>query len=159
MVSVVETEEEPLLSRRRSSDSIGLPGSHRRRLSTVSTSSRRSTILENILEEGPEEESLFKKNVFTILAVVAVGVAGWAIAWQSGVWVPAPTDDVPVTTDSSAGASILGYTSAICYLGYVLILSGGDFCLSFSRARIPQILKNYRDKSCEGKIVTLLSFE
>lgn len=122
MVSEVETEEEPLL-RRRSNDSTGLPGSHRRRLSTVSTSSRRSNPLTNILEEGdPEEGSLFKKNVFTILAVVAVGVAGWAIAWQSGVWVPAPTDDVPVATESPAGASILGYISAICYLGQVLSL-------------------------------------
>lgn len=117
IVPVVETEEEPLLSRRRSSDSTGLPGSHQRRLSTVSMSSRRSNILENIAEEGLEEEGLFKKNAFTILAVVAVGVAGWGVAWQSGVWVPAPVEDVPAVTESPAGASILGYISAVCYLG------------------------------------------
>ncbi|CAG8981511.1 hypothetical protein HYALB_00003083 [Hymenoscyphus albidus] len=130
----IETEEEPLL-RRRSSDSTGLPGSHRRRLSAVSTSSRRSNSLKDILDEGSlEEGSLFRKNFFTILAVVAVGVVGWAIAWQSGVWVPSPIEDVPVVTESSAGAKTLGYISAMCYLG----------------ARIPQIMKNYRDKSCEG---------
>jgi hypothetical protein len=37
----------------------------------------------------------------------------------------------------AVGASVLGYFSAVCYLG----------------ARIPQILKNYRDKSCEGEFI------
>jgi hypothetical protein len=38
------------------------------------------------------------------------------------------------------GAQILGYASAVCYLG----------------ARIPQIIKNQREKSCEG--LSLLFF-
>ncbi|CAG8948984.1 hypothetical protein HYFRA_00002111 [Hymenoscyphus fraxineus] len=119
----IETEEEPLL-RRRSSDSTGLPGSHRRRLSAVSTSSRRSNCRKDILDEGSlEEGSLFRKNFFTILAVVAVGVVGWAIAWQSGVWVPSPIEDVPVVTESSAGAKTLGYIS-LALLFFILALVG-----------------------------------
>jgi hypothetical protein len=54
----------------------------------------------------------------SILAVVAVGTAGWAIAWQSGVWVPTIDDgDVPETIQAAVGAKILGYASAVCYLG------------------------------------------
>ncbi|KAG9234089.1 putative glucan 1,3-beta-glucosidase [Amylocarpus encephaloides] len=91
-----------------------------------------------LLEDDSEESKPWVKNTFSILAVIAVGVAGWAIAWQSGVWVPSPVEDAPVANAEGAiGARILGYISAVCYLG----------------ARIPQIYKNYKDKSCEATLL------
>lgn len=59
------------------------------------------------------------RNTLSILAVIVVGAAGWAIAWQSGVWVPtAPEDDnIPAAAKTAIGAKILGYISALCYLG------------------------------------------
>lgn len=130
------SEEEPLLNRRRSSDTTGLPGSHRR---PSSINSHRHDTLSKILEEGENEnESHWKKNVLSILAVILAGALGWAIAWQSGVWLATPEEGagngVPHSTQIAVGAQILGYVSAVCYLG----------------ARIPQIIKNYQEKSCSG---------
>jgi hypothetical protein len=90
------------------------------------------------VEEGGSE---WIKNSLSIFGVCAVGAAGWAIAWKTGVWTPQPTsDDTTGSDDSPLGAQILGYASAVCYLG----------------ARIPQIIKNQREKSCEG--LSLLFF-
>ncbi|TVY54986.1 putative vacuolar amino acid transporter [Lachnellula suecica] len=132
----VGSEQEPLLTRRRSSDTLGLPGSHRRRSSARSGTSQRSDSLAKILEEDDSESgNSWVRNSLSILGVMLVGTAGWAVAWQAGVWRPSPVGDVPsVANETAFGAKILGYTSAVCYLG----------------ARIPQIVKNYRDKSCEG---------
>jgi hypothetical protein len=131
-------EEEPLLARRRRS-SIGLPGSHRRSDASA-LSRRRTSSLASIVEEGTGRKAWIK-NTVSILLVCIAGTAGWAIAWQSGVWKPTPElDDQVGGTPSPLGAQILGYASAVCYLG----------------ARIPQIVKNQRDKSCEG--LSLLFF-
>jgi hypothetical protein len=80
------------------------------------------------------------KNALSIVGVCVVGTAGWAIAWKSGVWVPQPQHNTEDTSDNPVGAMILGYASAVAYLG----------------ARIPQIIKNQREKSCEG--LSLLFF-
>jgi uncharacterized protein with PQ loop repeat len=130
--------EQPLLGRRRRS-SIGLPGSHRRS-SASAISRRRRSSLASIVEEGTGRKA-WVKNTVSIFLVCLAGTAGWAIAWQSGVWKPTPElDDQVGGTPSPLGAQILGYASAVCYLG----------------ARIPQIVKNQRDKSCEG--LSLLFF-
>ncbi len=114
-VTSTGTEEEPLLRRRRSSDTIGLPGSHRRRSSA--RSGRRDS-LSKILEEDDEDGNTWMRNVLSILGVIAVGTAGWAIAWQSGVWTPTPDDGgLMEPTKTALGAKILGYASAVCYLG------------------------------------------
>ena len=47
---------------------------------------------------------------------------------------------VPALARLRLGASVLGYISAVCYLG----------------ARIPQIIKNQKERSCEG--LSLLFF-
>jgi solute carrier family 66 (lysosomal lysine-arginine transporter), member 1 len=75
--------------------------------------------LSKILEEDDSPNANpWLRNALSILAVIAVGTAGWAIAWQSGVWVPTPEDgDVPETIQAAVGAKILGYASAVCYLG------------------------------------------
>jgi hypothetical protein len=88
------------------------------------------------VEEGGGE---WVKNSLSVVGVCVVGAAGWAIAWKTGVWSPQPLDEA-AGTDMALGAQLLGYASAVCYLG----------------ARIPQIIKNQRDKSCEG--LSLLFF-
>ena len=132
-----ESVEAPLLGRRDSSN-IGLPGSHRRE--SMASRKRRASSLPAIpdVEEGMSE---WVKNTASIVGVCLVGAAGWAIAWKTGVWVPQPTHgDAGESSESPLGAQILGYASAVCYLG----------------ARIPQIIKNQRERSCEG--LSLLFF-
>ncbi|RDW67015.1 hypothetical protein BP5796_09764 [Coleophoma crateriformis] len=133
--SVVSTssEQEPLLSRRRSSDNTGLPGSHRR-TSALSTRSVDGSLVK-IEEEQTSTARTWFNNTISILGVIALGVIGWGIAYQTKVWTPTPEHgDMPQTTEVAFGAEVLGYFSAICYLG----------------ARIPQILKNHKDRSVEG---------
>lgn len=111
----------PLLDRG-SSDNLGLPGS-RRRSSTASLrrrSSHRSNppgdTLSKILEEGDTGRK-WVKNTISVLAICVIGFAGWTIAWQSGVWSPTPIRDDGDSTNMAVGAQILGYLSAVCYLG------------------------------------------
>ncbi|CAL3972981.1 unnamed protein product [Diplocarpon coronariae] len=128
-----ENENRPLLARRRSTDTIGLPGSQRRRSSALSPG--RNSLSKILEEEDDAGMQAWLKNSLSIVGVVIAGTAGWAVAWQSGVWQPTPAlGDVTGPESTALGAKILGYTSAVCYLG----------------ARIPQILKNYSEKSCEG---------
>lgn len=65
------------------------------------------------------------RNTLSILGVLAVGAAGWAIAWQSGVWTPTVDDggDLNEAVKTAVGAKVLGYVSAVCYLGYVFFHS------------------------------------
>jgi hypothetical protein len=115
-VASAASEQEPLLTRRRSSDTIGLPGSHRRRSSA--RSGRRDSLTKILEEEESNDGNAWLRNTLSVLAVIAVGTAGWAIAWQSGVWTPTPEDvTIPEATQIAVGAKILGYASAVCYLG------------------------------------------
>lgn len=152
-----QSEETPLLhgnggtqpktpSHRRLTDvteeNLGLPGS-RRKSSTASRrrrSSGRRSSLDRILEE-PTRASTLVKNAVSILLVVAVGAAGWAAAWKTGAWRPTPVGEEGGDGGRGpVGAEVLGYASAVAYLG----------------ARIPQIVKNQRERSCEG--LSLLFF-
>lgn len=137
-VDAVVRENAPLLERRRT-ESLTIPGSATRRRSSAA-SRRRSSIREDplakILEEADENGArLWFKNIFSILAIIAVGSCGWAIAYQSGVWRPSSEKHAADDESMAVGAQVLGYLSAVAYLG----------------ARIPQIIKNAREKSCEGK--------
>jgi uncharacterized protein with PQ loop repeat len=173
--SSMSGETEPLLARQNSVSSvqsnIGLPGSHRRRRSSAASGTsprghRDSGLSQNSLSqivEDAEQENDGKawlKNTISVLLVCLVGVSGWAIAWRTGVWRPAPEEDGSAGELKVAlGAEILGYTSAVCYLGYVGhrdIREKTGFADLVIRARIPQIIKNQRDKSCEG--LSLLFF-
>ena len=117
---------------------MGLPGS-RRRSSRRNTDDARRNSLERILAE-PTRLRAWLKNTVSILAIVVVGAAGWAIAWKTGAWRPTPTDQGEDAHRGPVGAEVLGYISAVCYLG----------------ARIPQIVKNQRERSCDG--LSLLFF-
>ncbi|KAL1959237.1 hypothetical protein VTO42DRAFT_2743 [Malbranchea cinnamomea] len=136
----------PLLSRRLSENlGIGTGGygtSTLRRISSHRSHRSRHRVqdaLAKILDET-EPRNVWIKNTFSVLAICAVGAAGWAIAWQTGAWKPTPANGPVDRGEIAVGAQVVGYFSALCYLG----------------ARIPQIIKNYCEKSCEG--LSLLFF-
>jgi uncharacterized protein with PQ loop repeat len=147
-----QTEETPLLNgdsdasprpiKRRLTDvneeNMGLPGS-RRRGSRRNTNDMRRNSLERILDE-PTRLRAWLKNTISILAIIIAGTVGWAIAWKTGAWRPTPTRPHEDAHRGPVGAEILGYISAVLYLG----------------ARIPQIIKNQRERSCDG--LSLLFF-
>ena len=121
---VSDDPSQPLLRRTRtsssSSSSIGLPGSRRR--SSVSKGRRSSTLQPPLLETIDEEPSPLKvslKNTAAILVVSMLGALGWVFAWKAGWWQPTPTGDDVNELPRILGAEILGYISAIAYLGYV----------------------------------------
>lgn len=127
-------------------DNMGLPGS-RRRSSTASSKSRprqrtmSSGQLSPVLEE-PTRTRAWLKNTLAVICIIAAGTAAWAIAWKLGAWKPTPIgheDDTPGDS-TPVGAEVLGYISAVLYLG----------------ARLPQIMQNYRQRSTEG--LSLLFF-
>ncbi|KAF4467103.1 hypothetical protein FALBO_6028 [Fusarium albosuccineum] len=133
------SEESPLIAgrRRRRSSSFGLPGSQRRHATHTESSMEP---LRKIVtgEDDTPDSSPWIHNALSLLAVYAIGFAGWFVSYKVGAWDSSDpgTPDTPDDAKSSieiAGLT-LGYFSAVLYL-----------C-----ARIPQIIKNYREKSCEG---------
>ncbi|TEA20259.1 putative vacuolar amino acid transporter YPQ3 [Colletotrichum sidae] len=134
------SEREPLLSRndRRRSSSAGLPGSHRR--PAVHEESSLDPLRKMVTgEDETPDSNPWLHNTLSIAAVYIVGAAGWFVSYKVGAW-DGPDADAG-SPDGGAEANpleqvglVLGYFSAVCYL-----------C-----ARIPQIIKNYREKSCEG---------
>lgn len=137
----VASEDEPLLSRRRSSSGAGgLPGSHRRH--AVRRASSGFDPLTRIVtgEDDTPQRSAWLTNTLSLAAVYALGVAAWFISRE--VLPTAGGGEDPVSSDPADEAEkpvvvlgmALGYFSAVCYL-----------C-----ARIPQIIKNWREKSTDG---------
>ena len=109
-------EDQPLLGRRPSD--IGLPGS--RRGSSVSMKRRSSTVGAPTLSTIPEDGGYARpwvKRTLAVLAVYAIGVAGWAIAWRAHLWKPTREDGDSENTNRNPGAEFLGYLSAVLYLG------------------------------------------
>ncbi|KAJ5818400.1 hypothetical protein N7474_003991 [Penicillium riverlandense] len=120
-------------SRRRSSGSLrGHAGAGRRESQVEDT-------LAKIVEENDYGRKAWAKNFISVLGIFVVGAAGWMIAWRTGMWKPAAQEGGH-NVEKAASGQVLGYISAVCYLG----------------ARLPQIYKNYCDKSCEG--LSLLFF-
>jgi hypothetical protein len=125
-------EHAPLLADQQQ-ENLGLPGSRRRssaasRRRTRSTTER-SNSLTNILEEG-KGSTAWMKNTWSVAIILIAGAAGWAIAWRAGAWKPTPVDTPDGDRHMPIGAEILGYASAICYLGYVVLLLPCTCCLS-----------------------------
>jgi hypothetical protein len=115
-IASVESEQSPLLTRRRSSDTISPRDSRRRRSTGLSADQRRDSAADFF--EAGEGTNPWVKNTLSILMITAAGTAGWAIAWQSGVWGPTPKQNGAVDSAQVAiGAQVLGYFSAVCYLG------------------------------------------
>lgn len=114
------TEDDPLLSQRPPSSYSG------RRPSQPSGT---------LAEKRSSSSNALSRDLLSVALVCAAGACGWAIAWQAGAW--RPTSEAPDEEGGASmvlGAQALGYFSAVCYLG----------------ARVPQIRKNYRERSCEG---------
>ncbi len=143
VVQEEESEEEPLLKRTRT-NSMTIPGSMERRRSSGSTRRRVSSnaaqndhLAKTLEESDASGTRLWFKNAMSVIAIGVIGAAGWALAYESGAWKPSPTSTGDEAEPMPAGALVLGYFSAVAYLG----------------ARIPQIIKNARDKSCEGMCI------
>lgn len=100
----------PQESRRRSSGSLRRHHAAGRRESQVEDS------LAKIVEENEYGRKAWIKNALSVLGIFAVGAAGWTIAWKTRMWAPAP-QVVPKNVDTATGGQILGYFSAVCYLG------------------------------------------
>ncbi|KAH8729690.1 PQ loop repeat-domain-containing protein [Ilyonectria robusta] len=134
--SVDASEESPLLARRRTS-SFGLPGSQRRHATHTETSMEPLRKIVTGEDETPDSHPWIH-NALSLLAVYLVGFVGWFVSYKAGAWdnaepsAPSPTASTESTTEIIG--ITLGYFSAVCYL-----------C-----ARIPQIIKNYQEQSCEG---------
>ncbi|KAH7019128.1 PQ loop repeat-domain-containing protein [Ilyonectria destructans] len=130
------SEESPLLARRRTS-SFGLPGSQRRHATHTETSLEPLRKMVTGEDETPDSHP-WAHNALSLLAVYLIGFVGWFVSYKAGAWDNTePSAPSPTTTTESTTEIIgltLGYFSAVCYL-----------C-----ARIPQIIKNYREQSCEG---------
>lgn len=132
------TEESPLIngSRRRSS-SFGLPGSQRRHATHTESSMDPLRKIVTGEDETPDSKP-WLHNTLSLLAVYVIGFAGWFVSYKVGAWESGDpgTPDAPDEAQSpmELAGLILGYISAALYL-----------C-----ARIPQIIKNHREKSCEG---------
>lgn len=126
------SEERPLLQRNRSS-SLGLPGSHRRH--TTHEPSDLDPIRRVVTGEDETPDSKpWLHNTLSLIAVYLVGTAGWFVSSRFGSNSSVPNDNHDGNDTEAHWGLALGYFSALCYL-----------C-----ARIPQIVKNWREKSCEG---------
>lgn len=140
--AAVAAESDPLLSAASSQPAQRKPStaSTRRSHRRSSAKSRRDSLSRALSK--PTSLSAWAKNTLSVLAICAAGTAGWALAYKAGAWhpVPLPSPHSPTHEKTPIGASLLGYGSALLYLG----------------ARVPQIIKNQREKSCEG--LSLLFF-
>ncbi|KND87386.1 putative vacuolar amino acid transporter [Tolypocladium ophioglossoides CBS 100239] len=136
------SEDSPLLARRRSS-AAGLPGSHIRHATHEESSIEPLRKMVTGEDETPDSKP-WLHNTLGLMAVYVVGFAGWFVLYKAGAW-DSEAPNVPESPDDRKQplqivGLLLGYASATFYL-----------C-----ARIPQIVKNYREKSCEG--LSLLFF-
>jgi solute carrier family 66 (lysosomal lysine-arginine transporter), member 1 len=130
------SEDEPLLNARRRSSSMGLPGSQRRL--EYHTESSLEPLRKIVTGEDQTPDSKpWLHNTLSILAVYLVGATGWFISYKFGMWdteAPSIGDGSEAQAEVQTIGIVLGYFSALCYL----------------LARIPQIIKNWQEKSCEG---------
>lgn len=121
------SDRQPLLGRR---ESIA-----RERTNTATT-------VDSALRSLRERRTYYKavgQNVLALIAVCAAGSLGWYVTDR----VKPDFGDLPkVDNDIEIGPQVLGYISAVCYLG----------------ARIPQIIQNHQRKSCQGLAILFFLF-
>ncbi|ETS85841.1 hypothetical protein PFICI_03866 [Pestalotiopsis fici W106-1] len=136
------SETSPLINPRRTQPGGGAyhqrPGS-----ATQEESGLHSSLPTAPHEQHTSGKNYWLQNVVAVVAVYLIGVLVWYVSDKAGLWNTVeepnmPTEDTPL---SNVGIA-LGYLSAVLYL-----------C-----ARIPQILKNHRQKSCEGLAILLFIF-
>ena len=101
---------ESLASRRRSSGSLRRYHTGGRRESEVEDT------LAKIVEENDYGRKAWIKNFTSVVGIFLIGATGWTTAWQTGMWAPAPLDN-DNGSEEAIGGVVLGYFSAVCYLG------------------------------------------
>lgn len=104
-----------------------------------SSKRHRRDSLASIVNAPPSKGSIFQQFVLPILFVVAAGVVGYLFS-DKETQNQNPGNGDEDSTTKELGPMILGYLSAVLYLG----------------ARIPQIVQNYKKKSVYG--LSLLFF-
>ena len=55
------------------------------------------------------------RNIFAIAGICFAGTLGWFVAWRSGAW--SATKESDDGQEMPRGAEMLGYLSALLYLG------------------------------------------
>ncbi|CCK73496.1 cationic amino acid transporter NDAI_0G05130 [Naumovozyma dairenensis CBS 421] len=101
-------------------------------LRTEAEDASRSQAISALLEiEEQEEKGNYFSDTTIVLSVIFAGFLSWYISYCAN-----PTPSVPTepNTEINILAQLFGYLSAALYLG----------------SRVPQILLNFRRKSCEG---------
>ncbi|VVT48551.1 uncharacterized protein SAPINGB_P001834 [Magnusiomyces paraingens] len=143
----VADPSQPLLGRRDSVSSQGpstyteptaqssQPASTRRK----SSKKQRRDSLASIIDAPSTSSNVFQQYLLPILFVIAAGVVGYLFSDQETEG-QNPGNDDGSDSPKAVGPEILGYLSAVLYLG----------------ARIPQIIQNYQKKSVYG--LSLLFF-
>ncbi|KJZ79376.1 hypothetical protein HIM_01527 [Hirsutella minnesotensis 3608] len=139
--AAASSENSPLLAERRDSVTGHASSSQHGARRDESPSQVPST--KDTADEETPGQSTWTYNALSLLAVYAIGIAGWFVSYMAGAWdgeMPKSSDPADESKSRAIAGLTLGYASAAFYL-----------C-----ARIPQIVKNYREKSCEG--LSLLFF-
>ncbi|MCJ1298608.1 hypothetical protein MMC08_001398, partial [Hypocenomyce scalaris] len=110
-------------------------------------------------ENGTAKEWL--KHSVSITLVCAAGAAGWAIAWRAGVWKPTPEEDNGNngTAPMALGAQVLGYLSALAYLGLVSYLVASLSILHIAKTIVVTVLGYLRSSKTTASVHAKISFE
>lgn len=124
-ITVSSNPTQPLLPRRESTSTLSITYSRQ-------SVSRRPDSLLALVKRKLSIKAAATRNILAISGTCLAGTLGWFIAWKTGIW--KARDETPGKAAQEIGAEILGYISAVLYLG----------------ARIPQIMQNHQKKSCEG---------
>lgn len=87
------------------------PGSRSRRASSFKDGSL------PVLSDEIDPSGSWAWNTASVVSICALGAAVWAIAWKTRLWTPTPQSKDDNVVQGPLGAMILGYLSAVCYLG------------------------------------------
>lgn len=93
-----------------------LSGSQRRHHANGRRESEVEDTLAKIVEENDYGRKAWVKNFASVVGIFLIGMAGWTMAWQTGMWAPAPLENHNGSEEAIGGLA-LGYFSAVCYLG------------------------------------------
>lgn len=111
-------ENAPLLAPPHHDAPTGLPGSHHHSAS-MTDSEHTDTLTKMLQEDQGQDCGAWLRNTMSVVMVILVGTVGWTMAWRSGAWKPTIEGDEAAQKPLVIGAEILGYISALCYLGSV----------------------------------------
>lgn len=121
------TESDPLLTANNNDNTNGgLPGSHRRHELPRRVSSTSGDALARIItgEDDTPDSRPWLHNTLSLVAVWAVGVAGWFVSYKMGAWATpggggggeGGGDEGMAQEPTAVVGMVLGYASAVCYL-------------------------------------------